>query len=194
MEVLAAFSFAGTILEFSRFGISLLSDSLELYKSSKGVLSANEQIELATADLRALLVKFRTRQRPQAVVDAAAEDEENEDSFQQILREAEKAAVELLGRLERLKVKGPKSQKWKSVRKAIQSVWTKGEIGSLTKKLERFKEAVETHVLFSIVYVSLVLFHTLQTDTELARIGRNWMKSHFKILRVSIVSMNGPNL
>ena len=147
MEALAAFSLAGTILEFARFGIELLSDGRELYKSSQGALSANEQLELATSDLRALLVKLRSRDRPLVI----AQDEKDEETFQHILHRAEESAKELVERLQRLKVKGAKSRKWESVRKAVQSVWTKDEVEALTKKLERFKDAVETHVLFSIM-------------------------------------------
>ncbi|PMD19918.1 hypothetical protein NA56DRAFT_574848 [Hyaloscypha hepaticicola] len=140
MEVLAAFSLSGTILEFARFGMELLSDGRELYKSSQGALSANEQLELATSDLRALLVKLRSRHRPPVI----AQDEKDEETFQRILHRAEETAKELVERLERLKVKGPKSRKWESVRKAVQSVWTKDEVEALTKKLERFKDAMDT--------------------------------------------------
>jgi hypothetical protein len=41
--------------------------------------------------------------------------------------------------------------KWDSIRKAIQRAWTKDEIDTSTKKLAKFKDAVETHILFSIV-------------------------------------------
>ena len=50
MDPLSAFSLAGTILEFTRFGISLLNDGRELYKSAHGTLSANDQLELAAAE------------------------------------------------------------------------------------------------------------------------------------------------
>jgi hypothetical protein len=156
METITAFSLAGTVLEFARFGMELLSDGRELYKSPQGVLSANEQLELATADLRALLVKLRSRDRPSAT----AENEEDKETFQHILHCTEKTAKELVGRLERLKVKGNKRRKWESVRKAVQSVWTKDEIECLTKKLKGFKDAIETRVLFSIVYVLFNACHS----------------------------------
>jgi hypothetical protein len=151
MEALAAFSFAGTVLEFSRFGLDLLRDGRELYKSSKGALSANEQIELATGDLRALLEKLRSRRSPQVFPPASIAGEENHEAFEHILYEAEQVAAELLGRLEGLKVRERKDRKWESVRKAVQNMWSKDEVESLTKKLAGFKEAVETHVLFSIM-------------------------------------------
>jgi hypothetical protein len=184
MEALAAFSLAGTILEFSRFGMDLLRDGRELYKSSKGVLSANEQLELATADLQALLVKLNAREWP-------ALEEENETTFHRIYLEAEKVAAELLHRLEDLKVRRGKSRKLESVRKAIESAWTKDEIDSLMKKLAGFKDAVETHILFSIVSVTIVSPSIPQSTADLLRTVKLWMKNHFGIPRVSIVSMTG---
>jgi hypothetical protein len=147
MEALTAFSLAGTVLEFARFGIDLLSNGRELYKSSHGALSANEQLELATADLRGLLVKLRARGRPPA----ASEDNEDQKNFQRILCCAEKTAKVLVERLEGLKVKGIEGRKWESVRKALKSALTKDDIDSLTKRLEGYKDAVKTNVLFSIM-------------------------------------------
>jgi len=152
MEALVAFSFAGTVLEFSRFGLDLLKDGRELYKSSKGALLANEQIELATGDLRALLVKLRSRPHSQVLAPASISGEENHEAFEHILDEAEQVAAELLGRLEGLKVRERKDRRiWESVRNAVRNTWAKDEIESMTKKLAGFKEAVETHVLFSIM-------------------------------------------
>jgi len=147
MEALAAFSLTGTVLEFARFGMSLLSNGRELYKSSQGVLTANQQLELAIAiaDLRALLVKLGAQQCPTAAAEDE-EDEEDEDNFQHILQGVEKTAKELVERLEGLKVKGTKSRKWQSIRRAIKAAWTKDEIDGLMKKLETFKDAVETRI------------------------------------------------
>jgi hypothetical protein len=139
-------SLAGTALEFARFGIELLSNGRELYKSSQGALSANEKLELATADLRALIAKLRTREKTPETV-----DDRGPKTFQHVLCSTENAAKELVERLERLKVRSTKSRKLESVRKAVESVWTKDEIDALTKKLTGFKDAIETHVLFSIL-------------------------------------------
>jgi hypothetical protein len=57
----------------------------------------------------------------------------------------------LVERLEGLKVKGIEGRKWESVRKALKSALTKDDIDSLTKRLEGYKDAVKTNVLFSIM-------------------------------------------
>jgi hypothetical protein len=59
MDPLSALSLAGTIIQFADFGSKLLSESLQLYKSSRGTLDANEQLELVTADLQSVIAKLR---------------------------------------------------------------------------------------------------------------------------------------
>lgn len=142
-----ALSLVGTVLEFARFGIELLSEARELYKSTHGALSVNEQLRLATVDLRELLVKLRTREGLPAV----AEHENGQTTFQHILAGTEKAAEDLLLRLEQLRAKSTKDRKWQSVRKAVRTVCTKVEIESLKGELAGFKDAVQTHVLYSIL-------------------------------------------
>ena len=141
IEVLAAIALAGNILEFSRLGISLLHDTHELYKSAKGSLSVNDQLELITIDLEAFVAKLQET-NPGASI---------ETSFQVLLTETQCVAKELLDRLEGLKSKDSRGKKWESFRKAIKGAWTKDEIEELTKKLSRFKDAVESHIMHSIL-------------------------------------------
>jgi hypothetical protein len=184
METIAVFSLGSTVLEFARFGIELLRNGAELYKSSQGALSTNQQLELATADLRALLVKLRTR--PHLLTTT-------EDDFSRLLQLAENTAGELVERLERLKVKDTKSRKWKSVYKAIEHVWTQEEISMLTKKLAKLKQDVNTHVLHYILYVTSYLLPQ-RNHSELIRAGRLWIKNHFGIPPDTVVSTKGHNL
>jgi hypothetical protein len=153
MDPFAAFSFAGTILEFTRFGVALFQDGRELYKSTQGILSANEEIALVTGDLRALLVKLKDRCTPLGARDQLLVTDETNGTLQRILVKAEEIAVELLTRLDDLKIKSEKGRKWESIRKAVKSAWTKEEISSLEEKLKGLKKAVETNVLFSILQV-----------------------------------------
>ena len=107
IEVLAAIALAGNILEFTRLGISLLHDTRELYKSAKGSLSVNDQLELITIDLEAFVAKLR-EPNPGTTI---------ETSFQALLTETQCVAKELLDRLEGLKSKDSRGKKWESFRK-----------------------------------------------------------------------------
>jgi hypothetical protein len=153
MDPFTAFSFAGTVLEFSRFGTSLLKEGRELYRSTHGALTANEELELVTADLGALLVKLRQRFPAATTVNSIAHGKDPAKYLSQIISDVEKVANELLKRLNGLKVKDGKHRKWESIRKAVESAWTKDEIAALTKRLATFKDAVEANLLFSIMQV-----------------------------------------
>jgi hypothetical protein len=159
MEPFTAFSLAGTVLAFSRFGMALLGDARELYKSTQGALTANEELELVIIDLQALLIKLKARfpATDQATITRDREGLDNDPTrtLSQIIEDAEELAKELLKRLNSLKVKSDQGRKWgrkwESVRKAVESVWTKDEIAALNKRLESFKNAVKTSILVSIM-------------------------------------------
>ncbi|PVH79590.1 hypothetical protein DL98DRAFT_420136, partial [Cadophora sp. DSE1049] len=149
IEVLAAIALAGNILEFTRLGISLLNDTRELYKSAKGSLSVNDQLELITIDLEAFVAKLRESNPGTSI----------ENSFQALLTETQGVAKQLLDRLEGLKSKDSRGRKWESFRKAIKGAWTRDEIEELTKKLSRFKDAL---------ILSSLLENTVRMKTQAA--------------------------
>jgi hypothetical protein len=62
MDPLAALSLAGTIVQFVDFGSKLLATGRELYKSTNGSLTVNDEIELVTSDLLAITLKLRPDQ------------------------------------------------------------------------------------------------------------------------------------
>jgi hypothetical protein len=54
-------------------------------------------------------------------------------------------ARELLVALDKVKVRG-EQRKWKSVRKALRSVWSKEDVEGLEQRLARFREELSLHV------------------------------------------------
>jgi hypothetical protein len=147
MDPLTALSVAGTIVQFVDYGTRLLSNARELYKSSAGTLDANNELELVTTDLQALITKLR------ASVPLSEDQGDGEpSSFETLCDEAAKVAEELLGRLDKLKNKKETHKIWHSLQKAEECEWSKKEIGELKTRLIGFREALETTVLFSIRY------------------------------------------
>jgi hypothetical protein len=59
MDPLSALSLAGTIVQLIDFGGKLLSDTVQLYKSSCGKLDANQQLQLITGDLQSVVAKLQ---------------------------------------------------------------------------------------------------------------------------------------
>jgi hypothetical protein len=148
MDPLSALSLAGNVIQFVDFGTQLFSKTCELYKSPVGTLKANDEIRLITTDLEVLVKKLRQS------LCSSEENQENDghwNDFQKICDEAADVAEELLQRLETLKLnKDSKHPVWSSVKVAVQSLWNEKEIKSLSKRLTRLKEVLETKVLFSI--------------------------------------------
>lgn len=137
MDPLTAVSLAGTIVQFVDFSSKLLSAGRELYKSTAGSLTVNDEIELVTSDLLAIIRKLRP-------------DETISLEFRKICDEAARLAQELLGRLDKLKVKEKDREKWKTMKQALASVWSKDDITALFERLSRISDAIETRILLSV--------------------------------------------
>ncbi|CZR66945.1 uncharacterized protein PAC_16845 [Phialocephala subalpina] len=153
MDPLIALSLAGTIVQFVDFGSKLISDCCQLYKSSHGTLDVNEQLGLTTADLQSVVSKLRGSSN--LVPDEHHQEDAEvhtcqEDSFQQICDEAAQIAEELLNRLDRLKVKEGEYRRWKCLKAAVKSAWSKDEIVRLTRRLSIFKDSLNGRLLLSI--------------------------------------------
>lgn len=150
MEPLVALALAGNVIQFVDFGRKLLSGSSELYRSSTGSLAANDEIELATADLKALINKLRRSFVPWSKNSTPNQhDQDTLASFRQVCDEAVKVADELVVRLSKLKVNS-KHQTLSSLQQAVKSLWNAGEVAGLRNRLSSLKETLETHVIFSI--------------------------------------------
>ncbi|PMD17222.1 hypothetical protein NA56DRAFT_752573, partial [Hyaloscypha hepaticicola] len=167
MDPLTALSVAGTIVQFADFGCKLLSGYRELYKFTSGTLAANEEIELVTVDLQAVVLKLRRSVCPKDPSNSLIKDEQwDRNPFKKICDDAVTAAEEIIERLHKLKVKRVKDRKWESFWQAVKSAWSQEEIAALMKRLANLKEALETRVLFSI---------SATMDTQSIH-----MSSHFK--------------
>jgi hypothetical protein len=147
MEPLSALSLAGNVVQFIDFGITLLSGALRLYKSPSGALPVNDEIELITDDLKALIVKLKGSDYATTLPD----DGLQRISFGKICEGATEVAEELLRRLSKLKLRDGNQGKFiSSIQQAVKTCWKEKEINELLKRLKNFKEALETRVLFSL--------------------------------------------
>ncbi|PVH79135.1 hypothetical protein DL98DRAFT_655557 [Cadophora sp. DSE1049] len=150
MEPLTALSLAGNVLQFVDFGCKLLSRTGEVYQSSIGSLEINDEIELVTADLRALIRKLRQSFLPwDNGKMPTQEDLDTLLSFRRICDNVAKVAEELVGRLNKLDP-NTEHRRLRSLQHAIKGLWNESEIASLIRRLSTLREALESHVLFSI--------------------------------------------
>lgn len=78
MDPLTILSVAGTVVQFTDFGLKVFAEGRQLYKSTRGVLTANEELELVNVGLRALVMKVRRIHVSEAAESANDEDREAE--------------------------------------------------------------------------------------------------------------------
>jgi hypothetical protein len=126
MDPITAVSLAGTVIQFVDFTSKLVSKSTELYRSGRGVLAENADIETTTADL----TKLNGRLKQTTAV--------GDSDLQALCQACGDVAEQLLAALAKVKVNG-KGQKWQSLRKALRSIWSKEEIGQLEQRLASFR-------------------------------------------------------
>jgi hypothetical protein len=145
METLAVIGLVGNIVQFVDYSGKLISKSTELYRSSEGALAENIDTETATNHLVLLNSKLQN---------AAATT--GDSTLESLCKSCGTAADQLLAALDKVKVKG-KQDKWKSIRKALQSVWSKKEIEELERRLARLKEELNLHVVVGLRYIRMLV-------------------------------------
>ena len=143
MEALAILSLVGNVVQFVEFSSKLIAKSTELYRSSEGALGENIEVEAATNHLVLLNSKIK---------DSATTT--SDDALDKLCESCKSTADELLAALDKVKVKG-KQNRWKSIRKALRSVWSKEQIRELEGRLARLREELNLHVLVDLRCVSV---------------------------------------
>jgi hypothetical protein len=150
MDPLTVLSVAGSVVQFAGFGLKLFTNGRELYKSTRGILTVHEELELVTVDLRALIVKVARVHDSEVAESENHGEQDDEANFRKICCDTIELAGELIDALDKLKLREGKNRIWESFRKVVESAWSRDQIKSLGKRLEILKGAAETHTLFSI--------------------------------------------
>lgn len=133
MEAVAAIGLAANILQFIDFGTRILSKGKEIYTSTDGTLKENITIEAVVNHLKDSLARL---QGYTALRSVAAQKLQDECGI---------LINEILNALDKVKVKGPPS-KWKSLRKALKSVRSKGQIEQWLRQLESLRNEYNTEL------------------------------------------------
>jgi hypothetical protein len=174
MDPFAAIGLAGTIVQFVDFGSKIILEGRELFKS--GSLKLNEQAEVVAKDLLDFSTKLqRVPPDPNA---APGPPTENELALRKLCEECNDIAKQILAKLDELKPKlrPPKdlpknaSRKEKemwfkkvkeyqkdierlgnSLRLALLSVWSRKDLLEIGERLEKYRAAIQTRILGSLV-------------------------------------------
>ena len=132
MEILAAVSLAGNILQFLDFTSDAILKSRQVHASFSGSLKEHADLKSLTIDLKRLSDKLQTYASP---VDSVLE---------QLCLRCSEIADELLKALERLRIE-EKHTRLKSIRKALKALWGKEKLKVLEERLAGFRHELNLH-------------------------------------------------
>jgi len=148
MEPVSAIGLAGNILQFVEFGIRVVSKGYKIYRSVDGCLVENLDLEIVTSDLVLLQKKIQTS-KPHIIVNEVEDDDQN---LRALTQRCSDLADELLEKLNKAKAQG-RFRKWKSLRQAIKSVWSKKDVDEMANRLQSFKSEIQLHLMISMKFV-----------------------------------------
>jgi hypothetical protein len=142
LDPLTAIGLVGNIVQFVDFGCKIVSKTTETYRSADGLLKENADLELVTNDL----ISINTILTTSSAVATA------DPALDKLCTGCIEVSTELLAALAKVKA-GKDPTKWRSVRKALRSVWSKDKISDLEARLGGFRDEVNLRIVVSLRYV-----------------------------------------
>ena len=142
LDPLTAISLASAVVQFTDFGIKLVSGSIELYHSASGLNAERSNLELKIAHLR----KFTDEILSSFEHKNEGPPSEDEKELRQLANDSKFTALHLLSVLDDLKVKRPAGpgRKWESFKKAVaaQTPHNKDRIALLESTLHGLQDGI----------------------------------------------------
>lgn len=175
LDPLTALSLAGNVVQFVDFASKILAKGAEIHRSLDGSLRENVEVESIARDFMKLNYRLieslpHDDDGPTACRSSNKELSIDEQALQSLAQACSNIANELLEKLEKLKLRGDK-KRWKSLYKALKSVWNKSELDDLLERLSRYREELELHLLVNIKSVfDMHLLSSSDTDSLRAQI------------------------
>lgn len=128
------------------FSARIISKSSELSRSCNGRLVQHTDISTTSDDLKRLTTKLSVSIADPAVPTVLSEDEQ---ALHVLCRGCVDVSTELQDGLNKLQVKGVPS-KWKSLRKALKTIWTKEHISELQSRLSDYRGQLDSRILIGL--------------------------------------------
>lgn len=147
MDPATALGVAAATVQFISFTGDVISKSREIYHSADGVLLSQNELETISKSLKNLCRPLRIFSRPQGRV-----PNEMEIQLRDLCRQCIRVADELEQAIDKLKIHGAHHQKWKSFRQALNSVRKEADIEQLSRRLDRYRNQIDTTLLFILRY------------------------------------------
>lgn len=130
-------------IQLAEVGIKVLSKSKEVYTSMSGTLAENSVLETVTDDLQRLTIKVTSTIDSGDVPTVYTEDDL---ATLELCEACASSSQELLDALDKLKMKGDFTR-WRCLRKAVKSMWTKEKVNAMEAKLSSLRNQLNTRIL-----------------------------------------------
>lgn len=147
MAEVAGLAIAGNIIQFVELGIKLFTEGRQLYRSAEGASAEALELESITLALKRHAQVLHASQPAQIKV---------KGDLQDIARNCEALAAELLTLLEELKVKDTESRKWDSFKIAVACVVKKKKFSELEKRLTRLQALMSRFIVSDLRFVPAI--------------------------------------
>lgn len=145
MEPLTALSLTSNVIQLVDFSCKLFSKSRSIYASASGSDAEYNEVELVTKDLRRLTKEVQDSLTAASVAPASR----HEQPLFELSKSCETIAEELLEALSSVQVRGKKTR-FKSILKALESIWKREEIEERMKRLSNIRDELNIRVLFEL--------------------------------------------
>ncbi|CAF9936018.1 MAG: hypothetical protein ALECFALPRED_006660 [Alectoria fallacina] len=149
LDPLTAISLASSVVQFTDFGIKLVTGTIELYVSADGANKERSNFELKITQVRNLADQVLY---PLEHNDYDGPPSRDEKVLRELATSCKEIASDLLSVLDNLKVKRPVGlgRKLESLQKAVAALtpWNKDKIASLDKRLRRVQEGMFHRIQF----------------------------------------------
>ena len=142
MDPLSALGLASNIAQFLQFGGSLISGSIDLYKSTDGFSSAHNELQYLTEDLAKVCGELTA---PESRIHGTRSTE-LEFTLIPLAHPCKALGDEFMAMLKSLKV-DPRCKKFDSVRQALRKLWKKAQIQDYRERLEEFRSQMMLHLM-----------------------------------------------
>jgi hypothetical protein len=144
MDPFSALSLAASVVQFLEFGAKLISESSEIYKSTRGLSVEHAELEDVCLNLSSM---------GSDLAEVSAESSFNiiqrtpkEEALRRIAVACKTIADELLAALRKLNLHDGHHGKLNSFRQALRNAWGKGKVKSLEKRLNKYKRDLSLHL------------------------------------------------
>jgi hypothetical protein len=160
IDPFSALSVASAVVQFLDFGCQVISKARHINHSADGVSIDHAQSEAAAKRLVILAEGMRASLQLGSATNAVAGNEfvllsrhsmPEDEAIKVLCSSCTEIANQLIEKFDKLRLtNGTKHRRWKSLRQALKSVWSKKGIDDVTEKLNGYRRELEGHVLLSL--------------------------------------------